>query len=850
MNPHLLASLLLLSSFADTLLAQERNPQDEKPVCTAAVSAHADPPIIFLTHVIGENGATYDETDLLIPEAIPLGVIATDPDQVFLECLFDCQARDTEGPWTAIWSFQQPDLGFFVAADGSRVSGVFDADHVVFLPARDLECGETREGQILATVIDPCGFGTDSDMEVEFNVTIERTQSGTISKFDVEVVPGDVTPGDPVGDECKPGTTGCCTLVGDGAFPDAPIIADLPNGEYPKHGMCVNELRPFNATGIDTDLAFIECGEPPCPSTFAQGGFCDVVEFQWMVVSGPGEFLYASGGIANGKTAIFRSDQPGEVTIQLIVDDPCTSYCGDDDPVPIMKTFNVYDLRFIDSANTALPLIENPPSGAQDEGLRVSKVTIGRKMNGCGGQTPTFAGPVPSPPDPDTFRIEFETPQGQATMLNYTVKVSINRAFDDMEYDVAAYEKDFTPTNQMNLFRTLEHLRLVSNARPQNQTALPPNSQYDDEACGDQSILVKLGDWVTATLSVDDGGDSKPICSIELPVGRPWGEPASVERSILEGKVHWSAMLASFDTQHTWHGGWNDAAEFEVSRASEDWAQAGIRLELTQVKEDGPFFNAFFMKETGPAHQNGTLRVDVILDGGTQQTIFVSVLATDTRLQVVEKTRTAIETQYSNTDLVDIYGHGIPGETGWLLVVDRGEPTVMGITDYGTTQLNNEFIDAPQNFSDLLLSYMEGDMAGINLKNVLGLGQRTIDVIVVPRWHIFTLNSIGKTGTSELGNDPLSGGPGLFYTVFLSEQAGNGWDGTFPMTFGHEIGHFLLDDGDGIHHGSAQNLLHADWVPFESPLKRKRLTTAQANQARQRAILAPVCIQIPEKDDC
>ncbi|MEQ8768403.1 MAG: hypothetical protein RL885_31150 [Planctomycetota bacterium] len=829
----------LLVSFTASVIAQI----DPEPVCTANVRADFDTPIQLVSHVIGTTGPNYSAEDMLVPAAVPLGILATDRDRVFLECFDTCTERFFDGPWSVTWALSHPSLGDFVLADGSSAESIFDADHVVFLPARDLECGEVRTGQVIATLFDPCSFVPDNDTVVEFEVAISRIQEAEGSYFSVAIVPGSVAPGEASNEDCGESGPGCCVLASEDVDSNTPIFAELPEDQFPVDGMLVGDLRPLNVTGFDRDLVGLECGEYPCPSTFADGGMCDFVEYRWEILSGPGAFLYSVNGISTQKTALYQASQPGEVTFRVTVDDPCTAFCGNDTEVEIIRSFYVYDLRFIDGQNTILPPVGVAPSPTLDEGLRVSRLTIGQDMNGCGGSQPTFDGPLST--DLDTYRLEIESPNG-ALGLDYLVQVRANRAFDDLLYDAEAYDVTYRVGLQGNLFRTLPHLRLVSNARPRGQQNLPAQALYDDEVCGDQSILVKLGDWISATLLIFDGQSLRRVGQIELPVGRPWSEPTAPQ-SILEGMVDWNVFLANFDGLDTGHADWAAAADFEIERASEDWAQAGIRFERTGLTlETQPFNNVLFMKDGGSPHLAGTLTLHVTPDGGSQVTVLVPVAVNDTRLGIVRNIRDAIEALLG--DVADIHGYQAGGDLGWTLIVERGAHAQVDIASYGGTQLDAELLSASQDYGDILLTEMEANVCGLNLKDVLGLPQG-LDVVIVPRWGIFDLTSVAKTGTSELGGTPLTHGPGLYYVSILSESAGNGWDGSFPMTLGHELGHLLLDQGDSAHVLDTENLMHASPVAFEDPGARKRLTVAQVLQARQSALLQRACGIIPEKQD-
>ena len=132
-----------------------------------------------------------------------------------------------------------------------------------------------------------------------------------------------------------------------------------------------------------------------------------------------------------------------------------------------------------------------------------------------------FTGPPGASPDPDTFRVQI---RGLLAGRGPRVRVQVSRS------GTSVNSEEFGTVEAAALgcpavYRTDKHLRLVSNGPPSPK---PAGSNYDDEVAGNQTILAKLGDTVTATMI--SGG---PSISTSLQVARPPAERS--KRTTLSG---------------------------------------------------------------------------------------------------------------------------------------------------------------------------------------------------------------------------------------------------------------------------------------------------------------------------
>lgn len=93
-------SLLVLCASSCPALAGAQSP----PLCTASIEHHDTPSWRGMELVIGEAGSGYDESALLVPEPVLLGIRARNEDTLRLRCLRDCQKRTIPSTWTAGWA--------------------------------------------------------------------------------------------------------------------------------------------------------------------------------------------------------------------------------------------------------------------------------------------------------------------------------------------------------------------------------------------------------------------------------------------------------------------------------------------------------------------------------------------------------------------------------------------------------------------------------------------------------------------------------------------------------------------------------------------------------------------------
>jgi len=613
--------------------------------------------------------------------------------------------------------------------------------------------------------------------------------------------------------------------------------------------MLVNEVRPLSVYAFDDDELTIECGVPPCICHFDTESYCDLLFYDWAIIEGGGSFIGSTGAVA-----IYQApSDPTHVKVRLTVFDN-----GEvpEEPVEVIFEFDVYKMQFINQANTPLANLLHPPAPALNEGLKISLRVTDADMNGAGGSgAPTFDGPVGT--DPSTYRLQIDK-SASSSATTFSVLVQVLRAWPPDTYEVAsAYQHSFTTLPpQQDVFRTPEHLRLVSNAPPREEDP----GYYDAEVSAVQCLYVRPGDWVRA--EVIGAG------AIELPVERPWSEASTLPSqgevppvSLLTIPVDYFAMSGA--TPAAIHSGWQSGAEFCVRRLSEDWAQAAIRLTLPQsVKTDaGPYTNLLRVNLSQPNIQPGTLKVTATAQSGAQVTAEVVIDPADpnqTSQTVAEDISQQIDNHASFEAEMFMLTVVLGALKGYYIVVNKKTDVLFAI-DKGTSAYKIKALvpgDVDQiDWTDSRLSTEEQIVLATNLKSGHGPDQHMIDIIVANDGVMdFEGGSqkVGRTYVTDQTTGAYEMFGGLAQTVFLTKEAGDGSDVDNPSAAGHEVGHFLLDLGPSAHVSSPPNLMIQGNQNPERPDLKKRLTDDQIRGARQgppvhvRDMLSRECVPIPD----
>lgn len=818
--------------------------------CSAFVTKSPLPDVAGIQAHIGPTttgfalGNGHMMTNMSVPEPVPIGLTCTDIDTLYLQCLRDCVQHDVGGDWTADWSLTDMglggDRGSFLDSNGNLVDKVIDSQHVVYLPPRDLACDGFRTIALHARIWDPSpdeGL-RDEPIDVWFQVDVWRTSAPSASYFWVMITPQLPPPSQDQPSACADSPDTCCKFVGGNPQMGMPIWADFWSKP---DGMLTGDVRMISLKAQDLDLASFECGiAPDCPSAIANELFSDGLSYTWSVLAGPATILQ------QGRSAVVKAgSSAGRVDLQVVVDD-CSGYCYDDPALTLTLSFYVYPLDFIDASNALLPRLG--PVSNQNEGLRISQVVtnLAGSMNGCGNVTPTFAGPVPAPPDARTYRLH-GTRAGAPAGWSFEVRVRTSHAWPLAEYEGGAeYDHTFATLVHNGAFRSDLHFRLVSNKAPAPGAAL--DGVYDDEVCGAQSILALPGDWVTATLVVA----GKAVGSIELPVERPWNEavlPAAGPQSIHAASINWMATAGAPGA---------GKGSFYARRMSEDFAQSAIRGRLVSESSDlQNVTNVLYMSTTNvPAPTPGQVQFSLIDTGGNSSAVTFQVIATDTFATVADKLVAAIDALPG----FDATAHHQPLmyqpiDSPYFIVVNRQSEVDFGPIDVGTTGL--DLFEPLLDYGDPVLSWEEIIALGLNYKPDLTSTQSAVDVFATT--SDFIRGPPGCALTFTTGNHSVneSSMAGVSHTIFLAKTASSGSDETFAQACSHELGHALMDEGDTIHPPAGNNhLLMAGGWPFppefdppERPENIRRMTDAEAADCRSdgAAFLRRPCIPVPRR---
>lgn len=456
------------------------------------------------------------------------------------------------------------------------------------------------------------------------------------------------------------------------------------------------------------------------------------------------------------------------------------------------------------------------------------------------GPTPFDGDPNLTDPDFLTYRIEVENLIIQSGQI-VEFRVAVGGSGQGGPF---TYGSVVDPTDGSQ-FRSDAYVRLVSNGRPATGAEPDPVS-YDDEVQGDQTLLVRLGDTVTAEVLVDD----EVVAETSLPVGRPPTE---------DGDYAIRTAHLRFHTQSGTSPPMNTAPQVMTERASEDWAQAGVRFSDIFEGTFTPKPNALIIDgaaaSDGTATSSGYITLDVGCGGAVGRSDFVEqkVAAGQSEQEIaanLAQTIGALST-VSAEALRDDFFHS-DNTSQWLVVVQCGSGglgTVNfdNVSDGGIQNLDvDPFMYDPNGWS-----YSELNLVGYNY----GDGQDdTIEVFAIPDSSLQSDDgeiTYGLAGTDRTRDRT----PGAQNALFITQSALDGIDEHnppsgkigYPFVLGHEIGHILFnnlfdgDDGAG-HTTQCTNLMRNQCgLPpseiygtsrRESITASKRLTVEQHLDAR------------------
>ena len=365
---------------------------------------------------------------------------------------------------------------------------------------------------------------------------------------------------------------------------------------------------------------------------------------------------------------------------------------------------------------------------------------------------PLLTGPPGPSPDPDTFRVQI---RGLLPGQGPRVRVVVNRS------GTSVYSQEFDTVEAAALgcpavYRIDKHLRLVSNGPP---TPKPAGSTYDDEISGNQTILVKLADSVTATMI--SGG---PSISTSLQVARPPAETRP--KAIRTADVHFVTLRGVSSVPAT-----------IVARMSEDWAQTAIRYRLGTAETVDAVKNV--LSVTGTAASDGQLQVRIKPQGGAFHPIAIPVHNGDTQEQISARLAAAISATASLT--ATDHRHS----TERLIMVNKGHSVTFASLRNNVTGV--VFTEPVLDFTDDI-SLLEGSVLGLNFQDA---DRKVITMIAVT-----DITILGGSDAATGGDYLLANLPGWHNVSILREPVIDADDSTYPTGSGHSMGRALFNTGN------------------------------------------------------
>jgi len=429
----------------------------------------------------------------------------------------------------------------------------------------------------------------------------------------------------------------------------------------------------------------------------------------------------------------------------------------------------VATLRFIRQNNSVIPL-------DGDEGCHmVSKFVTDVNLP----ETASFDGPAVegTVADPDTFRIQIAgLPQDETPQFRLDVLRSGQLLTD--ENVPHFYEAAHKEVSGLSSFRSAQHVRLVSNKPPDDPE---PFVVFDDEERSHQTVLVKLGDIVRATL-VLKGQD---VVSTELPVGRPTYENGL--NAIRTVDVNYISFTAA--TQ----GPLASNPQRVIDRLDRDWAQAGIRFRLKSVSVKDPVNNAFkLVDKRQPGDPNA---------------------GPERKISIKFKNRPLVEVTFNNLDSVEGIASKIANAVSALngIVAKPCNNTFDQVSSLVAVKMDGEIknidpelelqptsTDPELSIATVTFGYLANitdeamNLTGFNFKDSFqGVADPTV-IHVISTGTTLRNNAVGVASTTEFRTNA----PGKFMTVALAKGCDRGDisnTGTIHVV-GHEVCHILTNE--------------------------------------------------------
>ena len=569
----------------------------------------------------------------------------------------------------------------------------------------------------------------------------------------------------------------------------------------------------------------------------------------------------------------------GRVRLRVTIFNPSSGFLSyTDDPLQVDVEFQVYDFTWIDQSNSALArlLPQDNPAYAdtwRKVGLSVSTASLkvvppstnASNLTGCGGGSDheLFHGNYyGAPPDPNTYRLQIDAAESDPEN-EYRVQVRTRRAVE--QGGIWGAEEPYdeiveTVTVGGNIHRLRQDLRLVSNEDPGHGHP----GVYDDEICGNQTVLVKLGDWIDAELQVKpDGEDWRPVSSIEVPVERPWTElppqgpgwPQNGPRSILSFAMRFTYSEASPSYGNATeveliNGTWPEAVERMAAQVSEDFAQTGMICTATS-RGGRPLVNSLFVRQPTMLHpvQAGTLELELHWAGAIEVipiAITADSFSQGVAMQIVDEIQVFVDPQGLGDPIVDYWRYA--GRVGHLNVPEGHFVFVAR----GLQDVRVEVLQVPVNLSvsrfvptypvdpGEISSFEVAEFAANNrldIPGAHGLPQDNdeVDIMIMRATQIWDIDSTGHVPRQGWAYHwgSLDPSDARWQAIAVTADAGDGNDLQMPLILGHEVGHYLLAQSG---HSTAHTNLMYDDLEVEMPDGAKRLNTVDGVQPKPNQI--------------
>jgi hypothetical protein len=440
------------------------------------------------------------------------------------------------------------------------------------------------------------------------------------------------------------------------------------------------------------------------------------------------------------------------------------------------------------------------PAGGEKGCLMVSKWITNYGLNATQGFD--FTGPAAAAStvwcysvgsDPDTYRVQFPK---IADAANTQVKIETYR--------------DGQPLGNPSTFGVVAGTQAGQDVLRINQSfRLVSNKSDDEDYLPEQTILVKLGDTVRATILLNNQENG----FIEMPVGRP---PAENGRNAIRTvDVNWTTIQGA-----------GSKPAYIVNRMSEMWAQAGVKFNLVASKTVTPVTNVLIVSGDGSdladvPFVTGSLSVNVIKDGNPPVPVSITFTHGDGAEAVAHRLATALTQAGFNSSA---FRNGIadpqsPGE--WIIRVCKGQQVYFAdeISSNGSMKfydpVDRDLLIWSGGFSDL-----KGHVLGLNFSDD---DPTTVEYFGTP---YTTMGVPGNSDTKGVSRNTtaLSGIPGWANTAFLIQAASDDSE-SWPKTPSHEMGHILMQGPLVIHWVyDSSNIMDSSQPGPDTITYRKRLT--------------------------